>query len=131
MGDGRPVSERARRTRRYNERRKNGYRVRQAGLWIDDYKLEKGCVDCGFNLWPEALHFDHVDPATKHAAPGWYDDRSKLRSRAKLAAFQAHVKRYCEVRCANCHAHRTHTEQHWRTRTPNQPTATDDQPTLF
>lgn len=90
--------------------------LRHAAYVLDTLKTERGCTDCGFNSWPESLHFDHVNPATKLAALGWVSDRSRLTTRSKLARFLAHVDQYCEVRCANCHAHRTSVEKHWRPR---------------
>ncbi|WP_182252839.1 hypothetical protein [Microbacterium esteraromaticum] len=88
-------------------------RVRHAADVLDAYKKAAGCADCGFNAWPEALQFDHEDPRTKLRALGWYDDRSKLKSRAKLQGFLRHVQLYCTVRCANCHAHRTKLAGHY------------------
>lgn len=57
-------------------------------------KLERGCVDCGYNAHPAALEFDHVT-GRKSAAlsqistPFWSVMASEM---AK-----------CEVVCANCH----------------------------
>lgn len=81
---------------------------------IDRLKVETGCVDCGYNRHPAALHFDHIDPATKRRELGWHKDYARLTSKAKLARHLEHLRRYCEVRCANCHAIRSHREQHWR-----------------
>jgi hypothetical protein len=90
--------------------------VRQAAELLDKIKTLAGCADCGFNSWPEALQFDHVDPHTKRQDLGWFKDRSRLNSRAKLTKFLDHVERYCVIRCANCHARRTKLESHWQVR---------------
>jgi len=80
---------------------------------LDLYKTSRGCADCGYRAHPAALHFDHVDPDTKHSQEGWVENRSKLRSRAKFERYFNHVQLHCEVRCANCHAVRTAAERHW------------------
>ena len=59
-------------------------------------KLDSGCVDCGYNTYPEALDFDHIG-----------DDKlcdvSKCHNETQLLAEIAK----CEVVCANCHRRRT------------------------
>lgn len=61
---------------------------------LDEYKVERGCVDCGFNVHPAALEFHHIKGKKefnisqgKHL--GWNTILSEI---AK-----------CEVVCANCH----------------------------
>ena len=59
------------------------------------YKLEHGCIDCGYAENADALEFDHVrgvkvTTVTSLAGASW--DRL-LEEVAK-----------CDVRCANCHA---------------------------
>ena len=95
---------------------------------LDALKLESGCVDCGYATSPAALHFDHIDPSTKRRDLGWFDDRSKLHSRARLRRYIEHVERYCAVRCANCHAERGARERHWAIRRGIKP---PPQATLF
>lgn len=87
--------------------------VRQAADTLDRFKMERGCSDCGYRTSPAALHFDHTDPLTKRSDLGWFGDRSKLTTPARLERFLAHVERYCVLRCANCHAERTAAERHW------------------
>ena len=96
-------------------------RVREAVAILDSLKLAAGCADCGFNAWPEALQFDHNEPATKLRELGWVADRSKLTSRAKLRRYLDHVDKYCTIRCANCHAHRTKTLQQTWGKATNEP----------
>jgi hypothetical protein len=102
--------------------------IRQAAAVLDAYKIAAGCIDCGFNAWPEALHFDHVDPQTKRQSLGWFADRSKLKTKAKLRQFLGHVEAHCVVRCANCHARRTIQERQWTIRRDDKPDLTG---TLF
>lgn len=91
---------------------------------INAYKVERGCVDCGFDKWPEALHFDHIDPHTKTAENGWLQGtagdnrkaRGTMNTYASFQRYMQHIETYCEVRCANCHAHRTHIEKHYTLR---------------
>ena len=70
---------------------------------IVDYKLEKGCADCGYKEHPAALDFDHLPGTTKEFnignAAGYYSDRKKIWDEVAK----------CEVVCANCHRIRTTT----------------------
>lgn len=63
------------------------------------YKLERGCVDCGYAGHPAALEFDHLPGSKKVAAVGSMVSRS-------WAVIYAEIEK-CEVVCANCHAVRT------------------------
>ena len=90
--------------------------LKVAAVTLDRIKTESGCFDCGFNKWPEALHFDHLDPLTKRAELGWMRDRSKLQSKRRLDRYLRHVAKYCVIRCANCHARRTKDEKHYLVR---------------
>ena len=101
-----------------------------AARTLEALKLAAGCTDCGYREHPAALHFDHREPTTKRAALGWVDDRSKLFNATRLRRFLEHVDTYCDIRCANCHAVRTMTEQHWR---PHHHADTDHKstPALF
>jgi hypothetical protein len=76
--------------------------------FLDTIKVEFGCVDCGFNAAPEALHFDHRDKHTKRFQVGDSATRSAESLWAEIAK--------CDVRCANCHSIRTKREQHFLTR---------------
>lgn len=68
--------------------------------WLAQYKLERGCADCGYSAHPAALDFDHLPGTEKSfslkdgiATVGW----KRLREEAEK----------CEVVCANCHRIRT------------------------
>lgn len=67
---------------------------------VSEYKIEKGCKDCGYNSFPEALDFDHVI-GTKcfnigEAIAGTYSLEKLLEEINK-----------CEIVCSNCHRVRT------------------------
>ena len=77
-------------------------RARRVKAWIADYKLARGCVDCGYAAHPAALDIDHMEGKTANI--------SSLKS---VAAVEAEIARHkCVVRCANCHRIKS-----WETRT--------------
>lgn len=51
------------RTSRRFQQIKDTRRRRQ--LWISNYKIETGCVTCGYNEHGYCLDLDHIDPETK------------------------------------------------------------------
>ena len=63
---------------------------------IDAYKLEHGCVDCGYNEYACALHFDHIGKE-KNILISMCRNTEKIKREIEL----------CELVCANCHAIRT------------------------
>lgn len=67
---------------------------------IHEIKMQSGCVDCGYNLYPEALDFDHLPGTEKLVTIG-----SQLKSGTWEQVLEEIAK--CEVVCANCHRHRT------------------------
>ena len=67
--------------------------------WLSEYRLWKGCADCGYKEHAAALDFDHGDNPKSFSI--MRDGLS--RSRDSLIA---EVKK-CEVVCANCHRIRT------------------------
>ncbi len=87
---GRAVLNAARRTR-YAEHRK----------LLDDIKLERGCVDCGYNRCSSALDFDHRNPSTKK-----FTVCKKLAQVSDSTLLEEVAK--CDVRCANCHREKTY-----------------------
>lgn len=77
-------------------------RARAVKKWISDFKINSGCVDCGYRKHPAALDIDHMNGKTKNI--------SSLKS---IAAVKAEIERHgCVVRCANCHRIKS-----WETRT--------------
>ncbi|MGW3847154.1 hypothetical protein [Streptomyces fagopyri] len=84
-------------------------RIRKVKAWIRDYKVTKGCVDCGYKAHHAALEFDHTDGKTANV--------SALKS---IAAVQAEIHRHsCVVRCANCHRIKTFDGKDWELRHPS------------
>lgn len=69
-------------------------------------KRDRPCADCGVTgLPPQAMHFHHVDPATKHSSV------ARLISRAaKIEVLAAEMSK-CVLLCANCHAVRHHGQE--------------------
>lgn len=69
------------------------------------YKLELGCVDCGYRDSPFALEFDHLPDYKKSrtVASLTYHAWERIMEEAKK----------CEVVCANCHAVRTAIRAGW------------------
>jgi hypothetical protein len=67
--------------------------------WIEEYKLSKGCADCGYRGHPVALEFDHRPDTVKIRD-------IKSGQHFGWVALQAEIEK-CDVVCANCHAIRT------------------------
>ena len=62
-------------------------------------KQEMGCIDCGYDANPVALQFDHVN-GDKLFDMSWGVG-------CNIGRIQTELEK-CVVRCANCHAIRTH-----------------------
>jgi hypothetical protein len=74
--------------------------VDERHLWLDEYKLARGCVDCGYRKAAVALDFDHRDPELKVAniaAMLWKN----------ITLIEAEIAK-CDIRCACCHRIKTH-----------------------
>ncbi|MFJ1700352.1 hypothetical protein ACIOHC_35775 [Streptomyces sp. NPDC088252] len=67
---------------------------------VQDYKVRKGCVDCGYNNHPAALEFDHLPEFVKK-----FNIMEKVGSYSMKKIWEEIAK--CDVVCANCHAVRT------------------------
>ena len=74
---------------------------------INNLKLERGCVDCGYNGHHIALDFDHLPR---------YD---KVKDIARMCANNSSLDKIleeiskCEVVCAGCHRIRTWEREGW------------------
>lgn len=66
---------------------------------IHQYKIDKGCTDCGYNECQEALEFDHIMPRLRGTVSSQMGKSMKV--------IMKEVAR-CEVVCANCHNIRTY-----------------------
>lgn len=64
-------------------------------IYLDEYKMERGCETCGYNQHPAALTLDHIDPSTKLFTPSHGVTRN-------WDVFLAEIQK-CRVLCANCH----------------------------
>jgi hypothetical protein len=71
---------------------------------IDAYKLERGCIDCGYRGSAVALDLDHTDPSAKVKGVSEMVNHSWKSVLAELSK--------CDVRCANCHRVKTHRKNH-------------------
>ena len=71
-------------------------RYRRVQEFLREYKLSKGCADCGYRTHHAALEFDHI-----HGEKELNVCFAKSIAQAKKEIFK------CEVVCANCHAVRT------------------------
>jgi len=71
---------------------------------IAKIKLDSGCVRCGYNKHPAALHFHHIDKSTKvmNISCNLHHDIDDLLKEIEK----------CEILCANCHAEE-HAEYDW------------------
>ena len=62
---------------------------------LDEIKIAKGCIDCGYNAHSAALDFDHRDPKTKLF-------KVAAASSRKWETVLEEIEK-CDVRCSNCH----------------------------
>lgn len=67
---------------------------------IAQYKLAKGCTDCGYALHPAALEFDHLPGTVK-----LFNIGEQIGNRS-LESIWTEIDK-CDVVCANCHNIRT------------------------
>lgn len=61
---------------------------------VSRIKIERGCVDCGYDSAPEALDFDHL-----------YDKKYAIAKKYGQVSDETLLKEIekCEIRCSNCH----------------------------
>lgn len=75
--------------------RERGKRViREYLAWVGQIKVERGCINCGYDVHPAALSFHHLDPEQKKftIGKGYHPKKDVLTEIAK-----------CIVLCENCH----------------------------
>ena len=63
---------------------------------VNKIKTDSGCVDCGFNVHPFALDFDHVRGVKKYCI-------SEMTQRSMAWHLIVEETNKCDVVCANCH----------------------------
>ena len=72
--------------------------------YLNAVKTAIGCEECGYNVHPCTLHFDHIDPTTKLFGIGDV--------RASMTKMIAEIAK-CRVLCANCHSLHSYEEKHF------------------
>lgn len=84
---------------RYGRHLQQGRRSRRAVReWLAEYKLKRGCIDCGYAVHFAALQLDHTGPKGQEIAD----------CRSSIARLQEEIQQgRCVVRCANCHSVKT------------------------
>lgn len=78
-------------------RQQQNGRAKKIKQFLANYKLEKGCKDCGYKKHHSALEFDHI--------------KGKKEINIALAKSVGQAKKEikkCEVVCSNCHRVRTY-----------------------
>ena len=82
--------------RKTEKRNKANDRAKKVKLFLAEYKIERGCVDCGYAKHHSALEFDHIK------------GNKKINVCFAKSITQAvkEIKK-CEVVCSNCHRIRT------------------------
>ena len=78
---------------------KRAERCAEARDWVNNYKMERGCTDCGYAVHPHALDLDHLPQYEKLFTVADQMHRH-------IDSVKAEVSK-CEVVCANCHRIRT------------------------
>lgn len=75
---------------------------RRAEMWklIQDYKQARGCSNCGYKEYPQALQFDHLRDKKANVS-------DLIRSDYSLETIMKEIEK-CQILCANCHAVITH-----------------------
>ena len=86
-------------SRHADDLRRGKRRWAEYGERVAATKIERGCVDCGYNARPAALQFDHRPGEQKLGII------SRLSSRPWEIVALEMAK--CDVVCANCHSIRT------------------------
>ena len=90
---------------------------------INKYKMNKGCIDCGYNKHPKALCFDHkvredktelLDASKSGSNMSTLvcriTPKDKIKNRQYLKDLFNEIRK-CEVRCQNCHSIKTWEER--------------------
>lgn len=78
-------------------------RYRKNMEFVQQYKLQKGCADCGYSTHHAGLEFDHVNGILR-------DRVASLVGRSMKVLLQEIEK--CDVVCGTCHGIRTWNRAH-------------------
>ena len=79
--------------------KRDAERRRSNVTFLRNYKISKGCVDCGYNKHHAGLFFDHLPEFDKLDNVASMIYRSRQVIEAEIAK--------CEVVCGTCHGIRT------------------------
>lgn len=74
-------------------------------MWahIQDYKINRGCSQCGYRKNAHALQFDHLKDKIANVS-------DLIRSDYGLDTIMKEIEK-CQILCANCHAEITHSRK--------------------
>jgi hypothetical protein len=85
---------------RHYKQQSSADRLTERRAFLDEYKLSRGCIDCGYADHPAALEFDHLPQFEKSF------DVGRAVYKAAWAGILDEIAK-CEVVCSNCHRVRT------------------------
>jgi hypothetical protein len=71
--------------------------IAERGLWLDSYKANKPCMDCGKSFHPKCMEFHHREPHTKKG-----EVRRILRDGYSMQTIMNEIGK-CDLLCAICH----------------------------
>ena len=80
-----------------NNNKISNERARLVKIFISEYKVKRGCCDCGYNKHHSALDFDHI-----------IGNKELNVSHSKSVNQAIKEIEKCEVVCSNCHRIRTY-----------------------
>ena len=83
--------------RKREKQMKANERAEKVREFIANYKIEKGCTDCGYKKHHSALEFDHING----------DKQINVCFAKSINQAKKEIEK-CEVVCANCHRIRTY-----------------------
>lgn len=75
--------------------------------FIQNFKRDKSCVDCGVVYPFYVMDYHHRDPSEK------VDSLGRMTSRYGRKSIEAEIGK-CDLLCANCHRERTHQQEQIR-----------------
>jgi hypothetical protein len=89
----------------------NKEKLEKKRQFVNEYKLSRGCKQCGYKEHPVALELNHIDPLSKAM------NIARSLGGCSMARLEKELAK-CEVLCANCHQIHTYENNHHLTRRP-------------
>lgn len=83
----------------------NAQKLAKKRHFLNEYKLERGCSQCGYKGHPVALELNHIDPLSKSI------NIARELASCSMERLEAELVK-CEVLCANCHQIHTYENKH-------------------